>query len=98
LLFVTQARFKELLGAPASRRRAAAPAPADPVVVLRKHGAALGLSAIILAYPYEVPDWMPELLVTLAEHASDPDPINKTIKKTFAEFKSKQFGQVDSPF
>ncbi|CAG8777892.1 13642_t:CDS:2, partial [Dentiscutata heterogama] len=39
------------------------------------------------AFPYEVPKWMPEVLVKLAECISDPAPIQATVKNTFADFK-----------
>jgi proteasome activator subunit 4 len=50
-----------------------------PVVAedrLKRHGAILGLSSLVLAFPYHVPDWMPDLLIVLAKCISDPAPIS----------------------
>jgi hypothetical protein len=55
--------------------------------LIKRHGGVLGLSAIILSNPYDVPEWMPSLLSILGlEHSSDPSPISDTVKRTFAEF------------
>ena len=43
----------------------------------RKHGA-LGLSAVLESRPYDVPDWMPEALVLVANHIRDPKPVDGT--------------------
>ncbi|KAI8894304.1 hypothetical protein BC833DRAFT_605412 [Globomyces pollinis-pini] len=53
----------------------------------RRHAAVLGLAALALAFPYEIPDWMPSVLVQLAACHSDPSPINATVRLTFGEFK-----------
>jgi proteasome activator subunit 4 len=55
--------------------------------VRRKHGVVLGLGSCILAFPYEVPSWMPSVLVELAGLIGDPSLISMTIKKMFSEFK-----------
>ena len=41
----------------------------------------------MLAFPYELPEWMPKVLVLLAECASDPSPISNSISHVFGEFK-----------
>jgi proteasome activator subunit 4 len=46
----------------------------------------LGLAAIILSFPYDVPSWMPSLLLEFATFISDPLPIKATVKRTFMEF------------
>lgn len=51
-----------------------------------RHGGVLGLAALARIHPYEIPDWLPELLVTFATHINDPMPIKSTVKKTFLEF------------
>ena len=54
---------------------------------IARHGAVLGLSALVATSPYEVAAWMPGLLVTLANYANDVLPVIKTtVKDTFAEF------------
>lgn len=40
--------------------------------VLHKHAGVLGISCLINAFPYEVPEWMPVILCQLAECMSDP--------------------------
>lgn len=35
----------------------------------------LGLSALVQAFPYEVPAWMPEVLVLLSGCVGDPAPV-----------------------
>ncbi|CAG8443048.1 10173_t:CDS:10 [Funneliformis mosseae] len=61
--------------------------PGFQEAVLTRHAAVLGLSCLVDAFPYEVPKWMPEILVKLAECISDPVPIQTTVKKTFADFR-----------
>lgn len=42
-------------------------------ILLRRHAGALGLSSLIQAFPYEIPDkWMVECLIKLASCISDP--------------------------
>ncbi|KAL7748215.1 Proteasome activator BLM10 [Sorochytrium milnesiophthora] len=53
----------------------------------QRHAGVLALSALVAAFPYEVPKWMPEVLVKLADHISDPVPIQTTVKQTFSDFK-----------
>lgn len=51
------------------------------------HCGILGLCAIIEAHPYDIPGYVPGLLMELAKHLHDPQPIPKTVKDTFQEFK-----------
>ena len=43
--------------------------------LLTRHGGVLGLSSLTLLNPYEIPEWLPDLLVSLATHIHDPMPI-----------------------
>ncbi|KAJ2996608.1 hypothetical protein NUW54_g7221 [Trametes sanguinea] len=61
------------------------PAYHDSLRVL--HSAVLGLCALIESFPYSVEPWMPPLTEVLANHATDPLPISKTIRKCASEFK-----------
>ena len=45
------------------------------------------LASAINAYPYEIPDFMPSVIVDLAACASDPSPISTTVNKSLSEFK-----------
>ena len=51
------------------------------------HSGILGLCAMVEAYPYDVPECVPDILVELEKHLHDPQPIPKTIKDCFQEFK-----------
>lgn len=52
------------------------------------HSGILGATALLSAFPYEVPSWMPELLLqTVCQHTDDPPPVSTTIKKCAREWK-----------
>jgi len=52
-----------------------------------RHAGVLGLSAIALAFPYSVPDFIPDLLCFIAKFSNDNiQSIRETVKKTFQEF------------
>ncbi|TIC14990.1 hypothetical protein E3Q14_00482 [Wallemia mellicola] len=57
--------------------------------VLKLHSGILGICALINAFPYDVPSWMPELLAgVLAEHVSNSDTvISSTIRKTAQDWR-----------
>jgi len=55
--------------------------------LVKRHAGVIGVSACVLAYPYTVPDIVPELLMRLSKHLHDPQPIQMTVKKTMATFK-----------
>ncbi len=44
-------------------------------LVLR-HSGVLGLAALVEAYPYTVPDWLPDVVDEISAHLNDPAPIN----------------------
>ena len=49
--------------------------PLSMEVINEKHTGALGLKAFVTAYPYDVPEQLPDILITLSEHVNDPQPI-----------------------
>uniref|UniRef100_A0A8C5MEZ8 Proteasome activator subunit 4 n=1 Tax=Leptobrachium leishanense TaxID=445787 RepID=A0A8C5MEZ8_9ANUR len=55
--------------------------------LVKRHAGVLGLSACILSSPYDVPTWMPQLLMDLGAHLNDPQPIELTVKKTLSNFR-----------
>jgi len=55
--------------------------------IQRKHGGVLGLSACILAYPYQVPLWMPEILLRIGDYLHEAPQIVATVKKTLSDFR-----------
>lgn len=61
--------------------------PLNPQQVLELHAGVLGLCAYVSAFPYDVPDMLPQVLVTLSEHLNDPHPIPATIKKALSNFR-----------
>jgi len=56
------------------------------LAINKRHGGVLGLRAMILSRPYDVPEWLPHTLIGLAEHTRDPIPIGTSAKKVFQEF------------
>ncbi|XP_045600493.2 proteasome activator complex subunit 4 isoform X1 [Procambarus clarkii] len=61
--------------------------PLKTLDVIELHAGVLGLCAYVSAFPYDVPDMMPQVLVTLSEHLNDPHPVPATIKKTLSNFR-----------
>ncbi|OQR73166.1 proteasome activator complex subunit 4-like [Tropilaelaps mercedesae] len=59
----------------------------DSEIVIQYHALVLSLCAMVNAYPYDVPDFMPDVICTLAEHVNAPPPIASTIKRTLSDFK-----------
>ena len=52
-----------------------------------RHGCVLGLGACVLSAPYDVPEWMPEVLEELSRRANEPNPVKDTVRLAFSEFK-----------
>lgn len=52
-----------------------------------KHGGVLGLSAIVLAFPYDVCIWMPDVIIHLGNYILEVPQISGTAKKTLSEFR-----------
>lgn len=55
--------------------------------LIKRHAGVLGLSAFVEAYPYDVPEFMPQILMDLSNHVNDPQPIQMTVKKTLSNFR-----------
>lgn len=56
--------------------------------MIKLHSGLLGASALIAAFPYEIPPWMPQFICdTVAQHPEDPVPIATTIRRCAADFK-----------
>ncbi|KAJ3677569.1 hypothetical protein LUZ60_003293 [Juncus effusus] len=53
-----------------------------------KHGVVLALGASVLSVPYDMPSWLPNHVTLLAKFITEPYPINITVTKTVAEFRS----------
>ncbi|KAG1668701.1 Proteasome activator complex subunit 4 [Nymphon striatum] len=55
--------------------------------IISRHAGVLGLSACVGAHPYDVPQYVPDLLMIIGDHLHDPQPILSTVKKTLSDFK-----------
>lgn len=52
------------------------------------HAGVLGAAALVSAFPYDVPAWMPALVLdTLAPHSESPAPVCHTVRQCAAEFR-----------
>ncbi|XP_065305913.2 proteasome activator complex subunit 4A-like [Dermacentor albipictus] len=69
------------------RARSGARTPLEPCDLIERHAGILGLCACVNAFPYDVPPFMPEVLVLLGDHLNEPPPIPATIKKTLSNFR-----------
>ncbi|KAF2765857.1 hypothetical protein EJ03DRAFT_279248 [Teratosphaeria nubilosa] len=69
---------------------ASTPTPEGNKQVLTRHAAVLGLGALVQAFPYTSPppEWLPEVMATLAGRASsDPGTVGKSVKTILSDFK-----------
>lgn len=58
----------------------------DTESVRRRHMGVLGLCAFISAYPYDIPDFVPDVFEHLGAHLNDPQPISvnsRTMQNNF---------------
>uniref|UniRef100_A0AAR2INB5 Proteasome activator Blm10 mid region domain-containing protein n=1 Tax=Pygocentrus nattereri TaxID=42514 RepID=A0AAR2INB5_PYGNA len=55
--------------------------------LVRRHAGVLGLSACVLSRPYDVPTWMPQILMDLSAHLNETQPIGMTVRKTLSDFR-----------
>eukprot|EP00096_Caligus_rogercresseyi_P015882 TRINITY_DN8371_c0_g1_i1.p1 TRINITY_DN8371_c0_g1~~TRINITY_DN8371_c0_g1_i1.p1 ORF type:complete len:1198 (+),score=314.38 TRINITY_DN8371_c0_g1_i1:1590-5183(+) len=70
-----------------AKRKSLAPDLSTKEKLAKFHSGILGLCSFVEAHPYEVPDFVPDILIELETHLHDPTPVPKTIKKTLQEFK-----------
>ncbi|KAJ5899191.1 hypothetical protein N7495_003935 [Penicillium taxi] len=69
---------------------AGTPTPEHNRLVIVRHGAVLGLGALIQAFPYDSPppNWMPEALTSLSiRAANDPGIVGSSVKSIISDFK-----------
>jgi proteasome activator subunit 4 len=84
----TAAKEAQAFARDSKKKKASAPSvPSRFESVPARHGPVLGLSACVLSSPYDVPKWLPKVLMTLAESVHEPSPIKTTVTKTFGDFK-----------
>ncbi|KAL2202511.1 hypothetical protein CC79DRAFT_1153078 [Sarocladium strictum] len=95
MIKVLKTRFEnELKANPMPKRNRKLAGTETPVDIHRqiakRHAAVLGLGALVEAFPYATPppEWMPEVLATLARRAAgDPGVVGKATKTILSEFK-----------
>ena len=51
--------------------------------MVQRHAGIIGLSACVQAYPYDVPEWMPAILMDLTGHLHDPQPIEVSLSTLY---------------
>ncbi|CAI7867273.1 unnamed protein product, partial [Closterium sp. NIES-54] len=78
----------------ASRKRASGGRPLDAesaakvaARTVKMHGSALGLAAAVRSAPYDVPLWLPDVLLSLASLAQEPAPVGPAVGKALGDFK-----------
>ncbi|KAF3923777.1 hypothetical protein AA313_de0203878 [Arthrobotrys entomopaga] len=79
-----------LLRNPLPRSSDPQPASSQQKVIINRHAAVLGLSALVQAFPYvsPPPPWLPEILTILAlRAASDPGMVGESVKNCLSDFK-----------
>ncbi|CAF2134732.1 unnamed protein product [Rotaria magnacalcarata] len=55
--------------------------------IIKRHAGVLGLCAIVLSNPYDIPMYVPDVLMLLCEHPHDPHLIQKSIKQCLSDFR-----------
>ena len=73
ILLLLQSHFERLSHAKLKKRKKLDSIPTHNLI--QRHAGVLGLSAYVEAYPYDVPEFMPQILMDLSEHVNDPQPI-----------------------
>ena len=87
--FIDEERQKALLGSfmKLSRTKLKKGKENNAEKLVKRHSGVLGVSAFVLAYPYDVPSFVPDALMALSDNLHDPQPIPATVKKTLQDFK-----------
>ncbi len=68
-----QGHFQKLSGTKIKRKKRLE--PVKPELLIKRHAGVLGLSACVQAFPYNVPEFIPQVLMDLSDHLDDPQPI-----------------------
>lgn len=79
MFFFFQDHFKHLRCVKLKKRNASIE-PEFLEKLIKRHAGVLGLSACVQAYPYDVPDFIPQVLMDLSVHVNDPQPIQVSCK------------------
>jgi len=81
------AQFRKNASGKLPRSLRGANVPDFDLALVVRHAGVLGLCAFVDAYPYDVPEFLPDILVCLGDHLNDPQPIPVTVKKTLSNFR-----------
>ncbi|WRT69165.1 uncharacterized protein IL334_006149 [Kwoniella shivajii] len=91
MVVVLKDRFTREIKATVLPKRREAPGQVNPeyqAKLVHLHGAILGATALVEAFPYTVPKFIPKLLAdVLAPRVSDPAPVSTAIRTCVASFK-----------
>ena len=68
-----QSHFERLSATKLKKRKKLENIPTQNLI--QRHAGVLGLCAYVEAYPYDVPEFMPQVLMDLSDHVNDPQPI-----------------------
>ncbi|GAA5836406.1 hypothetical protein JCM11251_007072, partial [Rhodosporidiobolus azoricus] len=55
--------------------------------IVKTHSAVLGISSIIRANPFDVPSYVPSILLEMGRHATSPPPLSTTVRSTLNDFR-----------
>jgi len=69
------------------RSRGSRPSLRQPEAIAARHAPVLGLEAFVLSSPYDVPQWLPDVLMCIASMANEPPPLKTTVTRALSEFK-----------
>ena len=73
------AQFRKNASGKLPRSLRGANVPDFDLALVVRHAGVLGLCAFVDAYPYDVPEFLPDILVCLGDHLNDPQPIPVSI-------------------
>jgi proteasome activator subunit 4 len=59
--------------------------------LIKRHGGVLGLCSIVNSCPYDVPDYLPEIVTYLCEYTNDPAVIQTSVRKCLSEFRRTHY-------
>lgn len=68
------------------RKHKKAKSTPNPEEIVSKHSGVLGLCSFVNAFPYDVPEFVPDILMVLSDHLHDPQPIPVFIAKKCSIF------------
>ncbi|KAK3731823.1 hypothetical protein QZH41_020179, partial [Actinostola sp. cb2023] len=75
----TQDKFRKMANTKLSKKRKAGASSDngsdESARLLKRHAGVLGLACCVKAFPYDVPSWLPEMVIELGDHLHDPIPI-----------------------